>query len=70
MRAIPWTMRRRNLHTAVWFVAGATPLAMLVVFFLSLSGHLDPGLATIDMAVLLVIGVACQLMARLWRHDS
>jgi hypothetical protein len=60
-------MKRRNLRSAVWFAAGATPVAMLAVFFLSLSGHLNPILATLDMAVLLVVGIACQLIARLWK---
>ena len=61
-------MNRVDLRAAVWFVAGATPLAMLVIFILGLSGRLDPGLATVDMIVLLVVGVACQAIVRFWKR--
>jgi hypothetical protein len=57
-------MDRATVTRALLFASAAAGPAMLIVLALRLAGAIDPTAAVIDLVVLLVVGVAATLLAR------
>ncbi len=45
-------------------------MGMVVVLILGLTGALRPSVAAIDIALLLILGVACQAIAWFWKPEA